>query len=128
MTDSYDPLETRDPAQREAALLQALPKQIAHAQQHAPAFADILKGVNAAAITSREALAALPVTRKYELLERQQAQRASDVFGGFSALSFGKAMPRVFASPGTIYEPEGTRTDYWRIARALYAAGFRAGE
>ncbi|MEI6484409.1 MAG: AMP-binding protein [Betaproteobacteria bacterium] len=128
MTDSYDDLETRNPGEREAALLQALPKQIAHAQQHAPAFAEILKGVNPAAITSRESLAALPVTRKYELLERQQAQRANDVFGGFSALSFGKNMPRVFASPGTIYEPEGTRSDYWRIARALYAAGFRSGE
>ena len=128
MTDSYDALETRDPTQREAALLQALPKQIAHAQQHTPAFADILKGVNAAAITSREALAALPVTRKYELLARQQAQRHTDVFGGFSALSFGKTMPRVFASPGTIYEPEGTRVDYWRISRALFAAGFRSGE
>ena len=89
MTDSYDALETRDPTQREAELLQALPKQIAHAQQHTPAFADILKGVNAAAITSREALAALPVTRKYELLARQQAQRHTDVFGGFSALSSG---------------------------------------
>ncbi|MEY3524675.1 MAG: hypothetical protein RIR92_740 [Pseudomonadota bacterium] len=128
MTDSYDALETRDPTQREAELLQALPKQIAHAQQHSPAFADILKGVNAAAITSREALAALPVTRKYELLARQQAQRHTDVFGGFSALSFGKTMPRVFASPGTIYEPEGTRADYWRISRALFAAGFRSGE
>lgn len=70
----------------------------------------------------------LPVTRKYELLARQQAQRASDVFGGFSAVSFGRAMPRVFASPGTIYEPEGVRPDYWRVARALYAAGFRSSE
>jgi phenylacetate-CoA ligase len=37
-------------------------------------------------------------------------------------------MPRVFASPGPIYEPEGVGKDYWRMARALYAAGFRAGE
>lgn len=37
-------------------------------------------------------------------------------------------MPRVFASPGPIYEPEGTQRDYWRMARAIYAAGFRAGE
>jgi phenylacetate-CoA ligase len=73
-------------------------------------------------------LAQLPVTRKYELLERQQAERAIDVFGGFSALRFGNSMPRVFASPGPIYEPEGVGKDYWRMARALYAAGFRAGE
>ena len=128
MSNFYDSLEQRDPAVREAALLQALPAQIAHAQTAASAWATILQGVKASDISSRAALAALPVTRKYELLERQQAQRANDVFGGFSALRFGKTMPRVFASPGPIYEPEGVGKDYWRMARALYAAGFRAGE
>ena len=128
MSNFYDSLEQRDPAVREAALLQALPAQIAHAQTAASAWATILQGVKASDINSRAALAALPVTRKYELLERQQAQRANDVFGGFSALRFGKTMPREFASPGPIYEPEGVGKDYWRMARALYAAGFRAGE
>ena len=128
MSNFYDSLEQRDPAVREAALLQALPAQIAHAQTAASAWATILQGVKASDISSRAALAALPVTRKYELLARQQAQRANDVFGGFSALRFGKTMPRVFASPGPIYEPEGVGKDYWRMARALYAAGFRAGE
>ena len=128
MSNFYDSLEQRDPAVREAALLQALPAQIAHAQTAASAWATILQGVKASDINSRAALAALPVTRKYELLERQQAQRANDVFGGFSALRFGKTMPRVFASPGPIYEPEGVVKDYWRMARALFAAGFRSGE
>ncbi|MEY3999220.1 MAG: hypothetical protein RLY60_2032, partial [Pseudomonadota bacterium] len=82
MTDRYDALETRDPAEREAALMAALPRQIAHAQQHTKAFAEILQGVDASAVTSRQALAALPVTRKYQLLERQQAHRAQEVFGG----------------------------------------------
>lgn len=124
----YDDLETRDPKAREAALLAALPGQVAHAQTASPAFAGILAGVDPSAITTRAALAQLPVTRKHELLERQQAGRATNVFGGFSALNFGAAMPRVFASPGTIYEPEGTRRDYWRMARAMYGAGFRPGE
>ena len=124
----YDDLEIRAPQEREAALLAALPGQVAHAQKASPAFAGILAGVDASAITSRAALAQLPVTRKHELLERQQAGRATNVFGGFSALSFGAGMPRVFASPGTIYEPEGTRRDYWRMARAMYSAGFRPGE
>lgn len=130
MTTPYDTLETRSPAQREAAQLAALPRQIAHAQSQAPAFADILQGVDSAAVTSRAALARLPVTRKHELLERQQAARQAggDPFGGFSALHYGAAMPRVFASPGTIYEPDSTRKDYWRMARALYAAGFRPGQ
>ncbi|WP_371079159.1 hypothetical protein, partial [Salmonella enterica] len=110
------------------ALLAALPKQIAHAQAHAPAFAQSLHGIDATRVTSREALARLPVIRKYELLAQQQAQRATQVFGGFAAIGFGKRMPRVFASPGPIYEPEGSGSDYWRMARAIFAAGFREGE
>jgi len=130
MTSQYDALETRATAVREAALLAALPAQIAHAQKSSAAFAALLAGVDAASVTTRAALAALPVTRKSELQERQQAAREAggDVFGGFSAVGFGAAMPRVFASPGPIYEPEGTAKDYWRMARAMFAAGFRPGE
>lgn len=124
----YDSLENRSPAEREAALFAALPKQIAHAQQNAPAMAEQLAGIDAASITTREALATLPVIRKYELLERQQAQRADNPFGGFAAIGMGAKMARVFASPGPIYEPEGKAKDYWRMARALHAAGFRSGE
>jgi phenylacetate-CoA ligase len=135
MTDFYSALsaaEQRPTAEREQALFQALPPQLQHAQRTSAAFAEILKDVNALAVTSRAALAQLPVTRKTDLLERQKTARAlagnSDVFGGFSGVSFGAAMPRVFASPGTIYEPEGSAADYWRMARALSAAGFRAGD
>ncbi|GKT01918.1 AMP-binding protein [Acidovorax sp. SUPP3434] len=128
MSVFYDDLETRPPEARESALMAALPAQVAHAQRASPAFAGILQGIDPAGIATRQALATLPVTRKHELLARQQAGRATNVFGGFSALSFGAAMPRVFASPGTLYEPEGTRRDYWRMARAIHAAGFRPGE
>jgi phenylacetate-CoA ligase len=128
MSEHFDALETRSPAQREAQLLAALPRQVAHAQQASAAFARILEGVDAAAVNSRAALAKLPVTRKHELLETQRASRASDPFGGFSTLVRGPDMTRVFASPGPIYEPEGASRDYWRCARALYAAGFRAGD
>ncbi len=128
MNTAFDALETRSRAEREATLLAALPRQVAHAQQHAPAFTQLLQGVDAASITSRAALARLPVIRKHELQERQQAERAHNVFGGFSTLGFGAAMPRVFSSPGPMYEPESNRRDYWRMARALFAAGFRPGE
>jgi phenylacetate-CoA ligase len=130
MTNYYDALETRDPAEREAALMAALPLQVANAKQSSEAFAAIFADVNPSDIIHRQALAALPVTRKYELLERQQATRrvGGDVFGGFSTLSYGASMPRIFASPGPIYEPEGAARDYWRMARAMYAAGFRSGE
>jgi phenylacetate-CoA ligase len=130
MSLHYDDLETRAPAEREQALLAALPQQIAHAQQHASAYAEILSGVDARAVITRAALAQLPVTRKHELLERQQRARAQggDPFGGFAAIRRGPDMPRVFASPGPIYEPEGRGANYWRAARALHAAGFRAGD
>ena len=132
-TEFYDALETRDPAAREAALMAALPGHIAHAQQATSAFAEVLAGVDAAGITSRSALARLPVTRKHELLARQQALRAQDPFGGFAAIGWrglraGRGAKRVFQSPGPIYEPEGEGPDYWRMARAIFAAGFRAGD
>ncbi len=130
MTEFFDALETRDSAAREEALLGALPIQVAHAKLASAAFAEILKDVDPSRVKSRLALAALPVTRKHELLELQLAgrSRGGSVFGGFSARGFGASMPRVFASPGPIYEPEGTSKDYWRMARAIFAAGFRPGE
>lgn len=124
----FDALETRPPELREREHMGALAGQVAHAQRHSTAYAEILQGVDASAVTSRAALAQLPVTRKTELLERQKAQRATDVFGGFSTLVRGPAMSRVFASPGPIYEPEGNVRDYWRAGRCLFAAGFRAGD
>ncbi len=130
MSQFYDALESRDPAIREAALLAALPAQIANAKTNSPAFAQILANVNPEAITTRQALAALPVTRKSELHALQKEQRANggDPFGGFSTLVYGAKLPRIFASPGPIYEPEGKAIDYWRMARAIYASGFRSGE
>ncbi|MDP9911372.1 phenylacetate-CoA ligase [Variovorax boronicumulans] len=128
MNDHYDQLEIRDPAERERDLLAALPRQITQAQTATSAFTKILDGVKPGDVTSREALAKLPVTRKSELLELQKARRADDPFGGFASIVRGPRMPRIFASPGTIYEPEGEARDYWRTARALHAAGFRSGE
>ena len=133
MNDTFDALEQRPPAAREAALMAALPAHVAQAQGATGAFAEILAGVDAAAINSRTALAGLPVTRKHELLQRQLAQRARDPFGGFSAIGWrglvaGRGARRVFQSPGPIYEPEGTAADYWRMGRALFAAGFRSGD
>jgi phenylacetate-CoA ligase len=128
MPDHFDTLETRDPEVRERALLAALPRQIACAKANAPAFARLLAEVDPAAVTTREALAKLPVTRKSELAQLQQASRP---FGGLAAARHGPGgvrFARVFASPGPIYEPEGRRADYWRLARPLFAAGFRAGD
>ena len=126
------PLETRSPAERAAALALALPAQV-QAAMAVPAMAARLQGVDAAAVTSLAALARLPVTRKHELLDAQNAQRGSDAFGGYSALGWAsqralRPARRVYQSPGPLYEPEGAGTDYWRAARAMHAAGFMAGD
>jgi phenylacetate-CoA ligase len=127
-SDYFDELETRDPAERERRLFRLLPEQIAYAQKNAPAFAKILDGVDPVAITSRAALAKLPVIRKSELMERQKESYPDrDPFGGLTALPTGQ-LARIFASPGPIYDPEAMRADYWRLGRALHAAGFRRGD
>jgi phenylacetate-CoA ligase len=123
-TAFYDADETRDPATREAALMAALPRIIAIAQQQAPAYRRLLAGVRAEDIASRAALAELPLTRKSELIEMQ---RQNPPFGGFAAIAAGTAA-RVFASPGPIYEIEARRPDFFRMARALFAAGFHTGD
>ncbi|HEY2561193.1 MAG TPA: AMP-binding protein [Caldimonas sp.] len=132
--EHYDALETRSPDEREAALAHALPAQIANAIARAPAVAARLRGIDAKQLTSRAALAALPVLRKSDLLAVQNAPGAADAFGGFATVGWGASRPaeeralRVFVSPGPIREPETARADYWRMARALFAAGFRAGD
>ena len=123
MTEYYDDLETRDPEAREATLMAALPKQIALAKS-TEGYATLLADVDPARIDSREALAQLPVTRKSELIE---LQAKSPPFGGLNATPVGQ-MARLFLSPGPIAEPEGKKADFWRMGRALFASGFRAGD
>ncbi len=123
MTDLYDALESRDPSAREADLLSALPGLIARAK-HAPGWAAILKDVDPQHITSRAALAQLPVTRKSSLKE---LQKASLPFGGLNTTAPGH-LSRIFMSPGPIFDPEGRGADWWRYARPFHALGVRAGD
>lgn len=124
MAAFFDNLENREPAEREAEQMAALSKLVAHAQQNTPAYSRLLAGIDAAGINSREALACLPLTRKEALIDLQRQQLP---FGGFCAIK-APELNRVFSSPGPIYEPGSQRTDFWRFARALYAADFRSGD
>ena len=134
MTAYFDALETRAPAEREAALMAALPAQVAHAQAHAPAFAELLAASMPRRSRSRAALARLPVTRKHELLERQKAHARAPIRSAASRPSAGARCARRAARcgcssrPARSTNPKAQRADYWRMARALFAAGFRAGD
>ncbi|MBL8441942.1 MAG: AMP-binding protein [Betaproteobacteria bacterium] len=120
----YDSLETRDPGQRAHDLMGKLARQLRHAREHSPYYSQLLADIDPSAIFNREALAALPLTRKRDLLE---LQKKHPPFGGLNALPRHNAR-RVFASPGPIYEMQGEDSDPWRMARVLYAAGFRQGD
>ena len=120
----YDARETRDPGEREIALTAALPRIIAAAQRDATAYRQSLAGIRPDSIASRQALAELPLTRKSELID---LQRQNPPFGGFTTVATAN-VSRVFASPGPIYEIEARRPDFFRMGRALYAAGIRAGD
>ncbi|MBL8672354.1 MAG: AMP-binding protein [Alphaproteobacteria bacterium] len=114
----------RDPGVREAETVAALRGQVAHAKAKAPAFAKLLAGVEPSAIIDRAAFARLPVLRKADLTEMQ---RRDPPLGGLATgPAAGYAL--LISSPGPIYEPEADRANYWRMARALYAAGFRRGD
>ncbi|MDF2972619.1 MAG: AMP-dependent synthetase, partial [Microvirga sp.] len=123
MADQYDASETRDLAEREASLFARLPEILKQAAQ-APAYAERFKDFDLSAVTSREALAELPVLRKAEL---PGLQKAFLPFGGFITNAPG-SFGRLFTSPGPIFEPESAISDPWRSARGLFAAGFRRGD
>jgi phenylacetate-CoA ligase len=120
----YDRLETRSAKARERALMAALPGLIAHAKRRAPGFAKILASVEPRKVKSRQALAALPVTRKSDL---GALQKEMPPLGGLNATPV-EALAKLFVSPGPIYDPEGRGKDWWRTARGFFAGGFRAGD
>jgi len=120
----FDKLETRPPKARERALMAALPRLVAHAKKNAPGFACILKDVRPQSVSSRKALAALPVTRKSDL---GALQKEMPPLGGLNATPVEK-LAKLFTSPGPIYDPEGRGPNWWRSARGLFAGGFRPGD
>jgi len=120
----YDSLETRSAEAREGALMAALPELLAHAIGNAPGWSQRLAGVDPREISSRKALAQLPVLRKSDL---KALQEQAPPFGGLTTAAPGR-LGRLFMSPGPIFDPEGARDDPWRAARALYAAGIRPGQ
>ncbi|MFT5399655.1 MAG: phenylacetate-CoA ligase, partial [Gammaproteobacteria bacterium] len=124
MSEFYDSLETRPPDERQAAQLEALRQQLKHAQSNSTAYAEILLGIDSDAITDSAAFSEVPLTRKSDLIALQWLNRP---LGGYNTTK-GEQHSHLFASPGPIYEPGYRSPDFWRLARALYASGFRSGE
>ena len=120
----YDRLELRSAADRDRSMLTALPGFLQQSIENSSAAAEQLQGVDAKTVDSFEQLAALPVRRKSELIDRQAE---TPPFGGINGTPV-ERLAKIFTSPGPIFEPEGARSDYWRFARAMFAAGIRSGD
>ncbi len=119
----FDAAEVQDPAEREAGLMRRLGVFIDYAMMNAPGWARQLEGIeDDRPVASRADLAALPLLRKSDL---PALQTAHPPFGGFVT---GNPIARIMVSPGPIHEPQPAGPDPWRMARALYAAGFRRGD
>jgi phenylacetate-CoA ligase len=123
MSEFYDKLETRDPAERERDLLARLPALIASALK-APGWAKHLQRVDPKSVTSRAALAKLPVFRKSDL---PSLLKENPPFGGLLPEP-ASTYARFSVSPGPLFQPEADGPDGWRIARGLFAAGIRKGD
>src|SRR6185369_13748609 len=123
MPEYNDALETRGAAVREREQFARLSAIIARAMS-APGWSRHLAGVDPKSVTSRAALAKLPVLHKSDI---SALQKTHPPFGGFNVTAPGKVR-RLLMSPGPIFEPEGEGRDWWGAARALFAAGFRAGD
>ncbi|MEM8797550.1 MAG: phenylacetate--CoA ligase family protein [Pseudomonadota bacterium] len=124
MTDFFDARDTMSDEAREADLFSRLGACVSHAIANAQGWKSRLEGVAGGDVTSREALAALPVLRKPELMEKQAE---NPPFGGFATVG-PEGFDRIFMSPGPVWEPQPAGEDPWNAARVLHAAGFRKGD
>lgn len=123
MSEFFDELDTQEPRLRSRAQFATLSQQLQQAVQECSGLAKHLQGCDLTAVQDLQSLQSLPILRKSELM---QAQAENPPFGGFvneQALNG----CRVFMSPGPIWEPQVGGADPWESARALHAAGFRAG-
>ena len=118
-----DELETRSPQKREDDLLKELRALIKFARDNSTFHEQRLKDIDISTLVSRESLSCIPVTRKSDL---KKIQAEALPFGGIATVKAGK-LARVFSSPGPIYEPQPDKEDLWRLKRAMYAVGVRAG-
>ncbi|WP_298441366.1 AMP-binding protein [uncultured Ferrimonas sp.] len=123
MSEFYDSAEQQNSSDREQNLLARLPAFLAYISEHSSHYREQLDEFDLTAVADRTALAALPVLRKSDLTQLQQAKPPlAGIVPNMSTVS------RLFQSPGPICEPENTRHDWWGVGRAFFGAGFRKGD
>ncbi len=108
------------------ALSQRLRDQLAFAYENAPAVRQMMDGagVHPSDIQTAEDLGRIPVTSKDRLIEMQQS---NPPFGGFLAVDL-DTLPRIYISPGPIYDPQRPNEQAAGGIEALKVAGFGKGD
>ena len=130
MLDSefYDELEIADPGEREIVLFEALGRHLSAAKEDTPYFKDLFRDIGPGGrlgeIKTRADLAKLPVTRKSDL---GALQKKDPPLAGMTAIALAN-FRHIYQSPGPVYEPDAKGKDWWRLGRALHAAGVRPGD
>ncbi len=123
-SEYYDELEVRDPDEREFLLFEALGRHLRTTKEDSPYFGGHFKDIGPEDVKSRADLPKLPITRKSNL---SKIQRKNPPFADMTNMAPASFL-RLFQSPGPTYEPEAEGKDWWRLGRALYAAGIRPGD
>ncbi|HAS6869174.1 TPA: AMP-binding protein [Vibrio parahaemolyticus] len=124
MNELFDAKESLLSTEREESLFKRLPTLIENAQAHSEHYAKLFADIDSTAVSCREGLSKLPITRKFNVPSQQQLKPP---FGGLNSVAIGQ-MARVFQSPGPLYEAQTDESDFWRMGRAFHAAGFRSGD
>lgn len=124
----YHPqIETMPPADRERFQENLIRELMDYAYNNSPALKSKLDsaGIKPSNIRTFEDLAAVPLTKKEEVID---AQKANPPFGGFLAVPPAK-LERVHVSPGPMFYPRMPDPESRDIrARMLFAFGFRPGD
>ena len=113
MSEHYDALETRDPAQREKDQFSTLAQTLARALQ-APGWAKHLAGIDPKSVTSRAALAKLPVLKKSDLVG---LQKETPPFGGYNVDGAGQGETHPDVA-GADFRARRPRQGFRRLSRA----------
>lgn len=125
--EHYSEVETMPPGQRREYYLRQVKRQVAYAYENAPAMRAKMDeaGVTPGDIDELSDMEAIPITTKDSLIE---ARRADPPWGGLLGVP-PQDIPRVYLSPGPIYDVQSTDDNFFiRWRRRMHAHGFRPGD
>lgn len=123
----YSDMETMPQGQRQGYYLEQIRRQVAYAYENSPAMRAKMEeaGVASQDIRQLSDLEAIPITTKDSLID---ARKNDPPWGGILGVP-AHDIPRVYISPGPIYDVQSTDDNFFiRWRRRMHAHGFRAGD